>query len=163
LRTDNKIGACRKHRPLSENRKLYMSQYATENKKELERYKANYRMENKDRINALFLDKLRTDVEFKLRHTLRNRMNKALRSQWKSGSFVRDLGCSISEFKAHIESLFKPGMSWDNHSITGWHLDHIIPLSSFNLSNYEDFKKAAHYTNLQPLWYKENIVKRNRI
>lgn len=140
-----------------------MSQYATENKKELERYKANYRMENKDRINALFLDKLRTDVEFKLRHTLRNRMNKALRSQWKSGSFVRDLGCSISEFKAHIESLFKPGMSWDNHSITGWHLDHIIPLSSFNLSNYEDFKKAAHYTNLQPLWYKENIVKRNRI
>lgn len=74
---------------------------------------------------------------------------------------MRDLGCTIEELKAHLESLFKPGMTWDNWGHTGdvWHLDHIIPLASFDLTDPEQVKLACHYTNLQPLWATENLQK----
>jgi hypothetical protein len=63
--------------------------------------------------------------------------------------------------KIHLEKQFKDGMSWENHSLFGWHIDHIIPLSS--AESDDELKKLCHYTNLQPLWAKENIVKRNKI
>jgi hypothetical protein len=54
-------------------------------------------------------------------------------------------------------------MNWDNYGRKGWHIDHIKPLSSFDLTNKEQFKKACHYTNLQPMWYDENIKKEDKI
>lgn len=80
----------------------------------------------------------------------------------KSGSAIRDLGCSMEELKVYLESKFQPGMSWDNYSFTGWHIDHIIPLSSFDLTDPEQFKQACHYTNLQPLWAEDNFKKSNK-
>lgn len=65
------------------------------------------------------------------------------------------LGCSIEDFKMHIESLFKPGMSWENRD--EWHIDHIIPLASAKTE--EEVIKLCHYTNLQPLWAHENLSK----
>ena len=103
-----------------------------------------------------------TDPIFKLSINLRSRLNKAVRHNYKAGSVVRDLGCSIPEFKLYLESKFKEGMSWDNYGRTGWHIDHIIPLSKFDLTNREHIKIALHYTNLQPLWARENISKGNR-
>ena len=50
-------------------------------------------------------------------------------------------------------------MSWDNWALDGWHIDHIKPLSSFNLENREELKKACHYTNLQPMWAEDNLRK----
>src|ERR1700730_11142444 len=67
-------------------------------------------------------------------HVLRSRLNMALKRSFKSGSAVRDLGCTIPEFKTCIAGKFKPGMSWENHG-TVWHLDHIHPLSAFDLTN----------------------------
>ena len=75
----------------------------------------------------------------------------------RGGSAVRDLGCSIPEFMIYIESLFQPGMSWDNRRT--WHIDHVIPLAAFDLTDPEQFKQACHYTNLQPLWATENLRK----
>ena len=50
-------------------------------------------------------------------------------------------------------------MSWENHSQTGWHIDHIKPLSRFDLSDREQFLEACHYSNLQPLWAEDNLSK----
>ena len=88
----------------------------------------------------------------KLRGNLRNRLNRALKNNYKAGSAVSDLGCSIPELKKYLESKFQPNMTWSNHSKIGWHIDHIKPLSKFNLSNREELLKAVHYSNLQPLW-----------
>jgi hypothetical protein len=57
-----------------------------------------------------------------------------------------------------MESKFQPGMTWDNRG-KEWHIDHIIPLATFNLQDRRQFLVACHYTNLQPLWARDNMVK----
>jgi len=102
------------------------------------------------------------DIRVRLSTNLRSRLYHALRDNQKAGSAVFDLGCTITELKQYLESKFQDGMSWDNWTINGWHIDHIIPLSRFDLTNREQFLKACHYTNLQPLWAKENLKKGDR-
>lgn len=91
---------------------------------------------------------------------LRGRLNQAIKKSYKGGSAVRDLGCSIEEFKVYLECRFQPGMSWDNYGAGGWHIDHIVPLCRFDLSSSMELKKACNYTNLQPLWANDNLEKR---
>ena len=69
------------------------------------------------------------------------------------------IGCTIEEFKNYIESKFRDGMTWENYGPKGWHIDHIKPYKLFNLLDPEEQKKCCHYTNLQPLWWNENIAK----
>lgn len=73
------------------------------------------------------------------------------------------LGCDLDTARNHIESQFQDGMTWENHGQFGWHLDHIIPCSSFDLTDPKQQKKCFHYTNLQPLWWKDNLSKSNKI
>lgn len=72
---------------------------------------------------------------------------------------------TLEELKQYLESLFQPGMSWKNHSRYGWHIDHKIPISSFNITSYdcEDFKKCWALENLQPLWAEENLRKHDKL
>ena len=109
---------------------------------------------SKDRYNR---------IEHKIKSRLRNRLRDAIKNNQKTGSAVKDLGCSIEEFKIYLESKFTEGMNWNNWSLYGWHLDHIKPLSLFNLTNIEELLKACHYTNLQPLWAKDNLTKGDKI
>ncbi len=104
----------------------------------------------------------RVNVHFKLAYNLRTRLRTALKRTKKTGSAVKDLGCTVLELKKYLESKFLPGMTWENWSRTGWHIDHIKPLSSFDLSNVTELRKACHYTNLQPLWAKDNLRKYNK-
>jgi hypothetical protein len=73
------------------------------------------------------------------------------------------LGCSRMELKNYLESKFKPGMTWDNYGINGWHIDHIKPCASFsNFNNIETQKECFNYKNLQPLWAYENRSKSSK-
>ena len=103
-----------------------------------------------------------SDIDFKLRTVLRARLNLAVKGNYKDGSSVEDLGCTIEELKKYLESKFLPGMSWDNWSQDGWHIDHIKPLSLFDLSDSAQLKEACHFSNLQPLWSKDNLQKGDR-
>lgn len=98
--------------------------------------------------------------------TLNTRISSNVRSRLyqclKRKSSFKLLGCSLEELKKHLESQFTEGMSWDNYGRDGWHIDHIKPLASFDLTKNDDISKACHYTNLQPLWAEDNLRK-NRL
>lgn len=104
-------------------------------------------------------ERLKNDVIYKITHYLRTRLRLAIKRGMKGGSVVKDLGCSPEQFKEYMESKFSSGMTWDNWSFDGWHLDHIRPLASFDLSDRSQFLAAVHYTNLQPLWRSDNLKK----
>ena len=107
--------------------------------------------------------KYHSDIQYKLMEILRSRLRLALRKNQKRGSTIDLLGCTIQEFKKYIENKFQKGMTWDNWSYKGWHIDHKIPLYHFDLSREDQLKKACHYTNLQPMWAVENLKKNNKI
>jgi hypothetical protein len=100
-------------------------------------------------------------LDVRLRNALRARVKKSLKTNQKTTSTISLIGCSIHELKIHIESQFKTGMTWDNWEQFGWHLDHKIPLAS--AKNKEEMFNLCHYTNLQPLWWRDNISKRDKI
>jgi len=104
-------------------------------------------------------ERCKADIQFRLRSLLRARLRKAVKHNTKTGSAVRDLGCTIAEFKEHIERQFLPGMTWDNwgRGVNRWNIDHIIPLASVDLADREQFLRVCHYTNLRPLWFVDNI------
>ena len=112
---------------------------------------------NRNRSRARQRERESSDAQFKLRRRLRSRFTQAIKGSYKAGSAVHDLGCSIEFLKQYLESQFQDGMTWDNHG--KWHIDHIKPLSSFDLQDREDLLEACHYTNLQPLWAKDNLRK----
>ena len=62
--------------------------------------------------------------------------------------------------RLHLQSKFKPGMSFSNYG--KWHIDHIIPCSRFDLNKEEEQYKCFNYKNLQPLWAEENKIKSNK-
>lgn len=102
-------------------------------------------------------DKTMSDPYKKLVHYYRARMNRILKGKdklFKSGDIILFSKESLID---HIESLFKEGMSWDNYG--SWHIDHIKPISSFNLKDREDMIACWSLNNLQPLWAIENLKK----
>ena len=118
---------------------------------------------NRHKINEYNKNRLQTNIQHKIAKQLRIRLWDALRGNVKVGSAVKHLGCSIEEFKKYLESKFQEGMTWDNWTNDGWHIDHIKPLSSFDLTDRDQFLQACHYTNLQPLWAKDNFSKGDKI
>lgn len=126
-----------------------------------------YRLKHKERIaekrRLHFRKKVLTDMNFRFRWLLRRRMSAAFRAQQtkKQGMNEVLLGCTIGQARRHIEKQFKDGMSWTNHGV--WEIDHIMPLSLFDLTKFEEQKKAFHFTNLQPLMKEENRKKANKL
>ncbi len=95
----------------------------------------------------------------KLAASIRTRIQGVVKKGYKSASTEELLGCTSKELKIYLQQQFKERMTWENYGFYGWHIDHKIPLSSFDLTKREEQKKAFHYTNLQPLWAKENMSK----
>jgi len=132
--------------------------YRKENENQIKLNKKHYRDTHKKEQN-IWYHKNKHRIQFRIIRNLRGRLSQAIKHSYKSGSAIKDLGCSIPELKLHLESKFQSGMTWDNYGKYGWHIDHIKPLSSFDLTNREQVLMACHYTNLQPLWAIDNMIK----
>lgn len=166
-----------------EKRVKYYKEYWRKNKEELNKKQKDwreknpnrskeYRAKNKDKINAWEREyvkrRMAEDFIYRLRRNIRGRFKRALAGNYKGGSAIEELGCSIEYLKIWLESKYYPNpetgemMSKENYGTHGWHIDHIIAISKFDLSNPNDVTKACHYTNLQPLWARENIRKSNK-
>ena len=123
---------------------------AVKNKKKWKKERGHFRYHN--------------ELEYKLKLIIRYRAKRAVETINGAKNISREemmesLGCTLEELKKHLESQFQEGMSWNNWAVDGWHIDHIKPLAKFNLIDPEEQKKACHYTNLQPLWAKDNLSK----
>jgi hypothetical protein len=138
-------------------RDRYKNDYEYRKKIREARNEYGKRPEQKIKRNLYLKNKLKTDHNYKLIHTIRVRIKDVLRGHSKSDSTINMLGCTIEELWKHLESKFKPGMTKENHG--KWHVDHIIPCAIFDLSKPEEQIKCFHYTNLQPLWAIDNIRK----
>ena len=95
--------------------------------------------------------RLRQNIATQIRIRLRKRLLPKTKQTFEMLAFTLD------ELVMHIESLFLPGMTWDNYG--QWHIDHVIPDSSFDYSDEEQFAKCWTLENLQPLWARDNLVK----
>lgn len=102
-------------------------------------------------------NRLKNSIDFRILHNLRRRLNKAVKGTVRSKRTQELLGCSIPHFKAWMEFWMQPGMTWENYG--EWHVDHKRPCISFNMKDPEQQRQCFHYTNLQPLWAKENLQK----
>lgn len=152
--------------------------YVEENQNKISKQRRDYRLKNKERLRLADAEqyvkrreiilknktvyarnKRRSDSLFRLKENLRTRCNIAVRKAKadKSHGTFKLLGCTPLELKLYLESKFIKGMSWENQGL--WHVDHIRPCASFDLTDPEQQKQCFHYTNLQPLWAKDNLKK----
>jgi hypothetical protein len=139
-------------------RKQRIERYELNTVKELISNKKYYK-KNKDLIINKLREKKQNNYNIRLISNLRSRLVLFVKTNkiHKDNQTIDLLGCSPSDLREHLEKQFKYGMSWDNYGFYGWHIDHIIPLS--HAKNEEDLFKLCHYTNLQPLWSKDNLSK----
>lgn len=140
--------------------------YYYKNKERLLKKQKEYYLKNSIKVKKYSLDyqknQVRTNKNYHLARVLRSRLSHALNGRARVGSCIKDLGCSIEELKIYLESQFKEGMSWDSYGLRGWHIDHKKSLIKFDLTDRKQFLEACHYTNLQPMWWRENISKGGR-
>lgn len=132
------------------------SKYAKNNSEKTQKDNAEWFQTNKELIRderTAYQTKWRQIPANRIAHSLRKRIRHAI----KCGSAIDNLDCSTEELKIKLESKFQSGMSWNNYG--KWHIDHIKPLSKFDLTDPIQLKEACHYTNLQPLWAKDNLRK----
>ncbi len=132
--------------------KMKIKEYQLKNKDNILEYKKTHK-EQRNKWLRNYLKK----PEVKIASNLRRRVNLALNGKLKSGTIIGLLGCDILTLKQHLANKFTEGMSFDNYGT--WHIDHIKPCISFDLSKEEEQKECFHYTNLQPLWAHDNLTK----
>lgn len=141
-------------------------QFSKRNRSSINKTKAVWRNKNRQKVrdwHRLYMaNRRKNHILFSLRCRLSDRVTKALKRTGtpRANKTMEMVGCTLEELKVHIESQFTGGMTWDMRS--KWHLDHIRPLSSFDLTDPEQQKAAIHYKNLQPLWARDNLMKHAR-
>lgn len=134
-----------------------MKSWHNRNKKKHKNLMKNWYKNNKKKIIAKNKKRREKDPLYRAICNLRSRTRAVLKGYNKSKNTLEILGCSMNKFWDHLESKFTEGMNRNNYGLTGWHIDHIIPLSSAR--NKKELEKLLHYTNCQPLWAKDNLSK----
>jgi hypothetical protein len=149
-------------------------QWANNNKEYKSEQHKKWREKNKNRHNTNYIEWKKKNREYlktyrkkrrqnntnvKLIDNVRRRINIAFKNKTKHS--IEYLGIDIALYKEYLENLFQQGMNWNNYGTKGWHIDHIIPLSSAKTE--EELIQLFHYTNTQPLWAKDNLIKSARL
>jgi hypothetical protein len=149
-----------------EKAKEYNSKWRANNPEKAKEISALWRVEHPDRaascISKYHKQRRQKDPLYRFLQSIRSqavRVVKQVGLGKKPTNTFKWVGCSPEQLKAHIESLFLEGMTWDNYGKYGWHVDHVRPVSSFKP---EEWEQINHYTNLQPLWWQDNILKSNK-
>lgn len=156
----------RKYNQSDKRRSTVRNYYATpEGKKIVQKRNYRYSKSEKGKSNKrrYVKKKYNSDAIFKLRRIVRRRLNHFLeiRQMRKTNTTFLMVKCNPEFLKKHLEKQFLPGMTWRNNTKNGWHVDHIVPLSS--AENPKDVERLMHYSNLQPMWATENLKKGNKI
>lgn len=142
--------------------------WRVKNKESLSLSKTKYYFDNKDKLlnYSKNYQRIRSgnDNDFRLRKNWQKRVWDAVKGNCYSLQTETILGCSRCEFLNHIESKFKFGMTWDNYGKNGiWEIDHIIPASSYDLTDLSQLRLCYHFTNMQPLLIKDNKSKSYKV
>jgi hypothetical protein len=147
----------------------YHKEWSKLKRKELREYHSTWRGNNREHVNEKtrlwYLNRRRTDPSFRLKCNTRTAVWTCLKERdvAKYRSTFELLGYSLKELMTHLEALFTEGMTWDNYG--EWHVDHKIPMTSFNFETTEDreFKECWCLDNLQPLWGPDNLSKGTKL
>lgn len=174
--TFKECGTCHQHKkleefPKSKNKKCGVDSQCKEcrnkwwkNKWEVDLKWRNNKLRRNQEYNK---NRMKWDMGLKIRLNLSNRIRNAIVLQYgkKNIKMKKLLGCDIDFLKKHLELKFQNGMSWQNYGKgeNKWEIDHIIPCRAFNLIKLEEQQKCFHYTNLQPLWCVDNIIKSDKM
>jgi hypothetical protein len=141
--------------------------YVKKNFIKTKEYQKEYQKSHRDKINInqryKRKEKYKNNSIYKISRCVSHRVNSFLKSKnmRKTNKTFEIVGCTPIELKIHIEKQFIEGMTWDNYGFYGWHIDHKIPLDSGRTE--DEIYKLCHYTNLQPMWWKDNLEKGKKI
>lgn len=121
--------------------------------------------EHREKMRNYMKERMASDVGFRLNLAFSVGMRQSLKSGKGGRRWESFVDYTLGDLMVHLETLFLPGMTWDNYGRDGWHIDHIIPKSLFNYETPDDpeFKVAWALSNLQPLWAIDNIKKGARL
>lgn len=125
------------------------------NPEERKQYQDNWLKKNPEYYKQYKQKKRQTDIQYKIKCSLRERIRKALKNNFEKGKTIELLGCSIKEYIAYLEKQFNKNMTWENYGVY-WEIDHIVQLHTFDLTNTELQKQAFNFKNTRPLTISEN-------
>ena len=144
--------------------RAWARKWRDENKEQAREQARRYRVPGRDG------ERYRTEQQYRAVNLLRSKLHQAVKRlptktreivKWGARSTIGPLiGCSPAELKAHFEAQFEPGMSWGNYGRGGWEIDHIRACAGFDLTDADQCRACFHYSNLRPLWFKDNQAAR---
>lgn len=144
----------------------YSRQWKLANQDKVSVYNSNYNLQNRENIqlrsSAYHTSRAKIDPSFKLAKSLRNRYRKVLKDGRLDDSSMILLGCSIDAFRTWLQYRFDEVMTFENYGPI-WHLDHVVPVCKFNLTDENEVRKCFHWSNFQPLHSFENQKKSGKI
>lgn len=122
-------------------------------------YQKRWRAKNHEKTRSYECKQSQANIQRSIKQRLCTRIRTVLarRNIRKTDKTIELIGCTWASLQSHIESLFLPGMSWENRSL--WHIDHVRPCASFDLRNPSQLRACFHFLNLEPMWSDKNMSK----
>lgn len=122
---------------------------------------------NKEKVYAYRKERRKRDPNYHISGNLRTYIYQRVGMKNDTGQsrFREVVGCTIDEFRKHLEAHWQPGMNWENYGkLDGkWSIDHTRPCSRFDLTDPEQVRACFHFSNMKPMWWRDNLMKSDKI